>query len=168
MRDETAQSRSRTVTWEDPIPVGEAAQTMAGIDFIRAMAEDRLPHPPICATLDFHFDTVEEGHVAFICTPGEHHYNPIMVVHGGLAATMIDSATGCAVHTTLPAGIGYTTTNLSVDFLRPTTTATGAIRCEGTVVHRGSRLAIAEGRLIAVESGKLLARGQSSCMIFTP
>lgn len=168
MPNEDAPARVRTVTWQDPLPIGRAAREMAGLDFLRALASGQIPHPPICETLGFRLDTVEDGFVVFVCTPGEHHYNPISAVHGGLAATLIDSATGCAVHSTLPAGHAYTTLNIAVDLVRPVTTATGRMRCEGRVAHRGGRIGIAEGRLIAEESGKLLARGQTTCLITTP
>lgn len=166
-QDETA-ARSRMVTWQDPVPAAEASRGMSGLDFLRGLAKGEFPHPPISETLDFQLDTVEDGFAVFVCTPSEHHYNPISTVHGGLAATLIDSATGCAVHSTLPEGHGYTTLNISVDLVRAITTATGRMRCEGRVVHRGSRVAIAEGKLIAEDSGKLLARGQTTCMIFAP
>ncbi|MDJ0951416.1 MAG: PaaI family thioesterase [Alphaproteobacteria bacterium] len=168
MAADDVSGRSRTITWQDPMPVGDAARDMSGLDFLRQIASGQLPPPPISESLDFYLDRVEEGFAVFICTPAEHHYNPISVVHGGLAATLIDSATGCAVHSTLPKGHGYTTINISVDLLRAITTATGRMRCEGRVVHRGSRLAIAEGTLIAEEADKVLARGQTTCMIFPP
>jgi uncharacterized protein (TIGR00369 family) len=88
-------------------------------------------------------------------------------VHGGLAATLLDSAMGCAVHSTLPAGKGYTTLELKVNFTRPITSDTGRIVCEGTVVHRGGRVATAEGRVIAERSGKLLAHGTATCLILS-
>jgi uncharacterized protein (TIGR00369 family) len=88
-------------------------------------------------------------------------------VHGGLAATLLDSAMGCAVHSTLPDGSGYTTLELKVNYTRPITVATGRILCEGTVVHRGGRVATAEGRLWAERSGKLLAHGTTTCLIFS-
>jgi uncharacterized protein (TIGR00369 family) len=107
----------------------------------------------------------EEGRVVFACVPGHQHYNPIGTVHGGLAATLLDSAMGCAVHTTLPAGAGYTTLELKVNFTRPITSETGRVLCEGSVVHRGGRVATAEGRVVAEGSGKLLAHGTTTCLI---
>jgi uncharacterized protein (TIGR00369 family) len=104
----------------------------------------------------------------FAAVPGPEHYNPIGSVHGGLAATLLDSAMGCAVHSTLPAGVGYTTLELKVNFTRPITSETGRILCEGTVVHRGGRVATAEGRVFAEADGKLLAHGTTTCLILSP
>jgi uncharacterized protein (TIGR00369 family) len=109
---------------------------------------------------------LEEGRVIFEGEPGEEHYNPIGVVHGGYAATLLDSALGCAVHTTLPAGVGYTSLGLEVKYLRPIERDTGRVLCEGKVIHRGRRQATAEARLTAADSGKLLATGTSTLMIF--
>jgi uncharacterized protein (TIGR00369 family) len=104
--------------------------------------------------------------VVFEATPEREHYNPIGSVHGGFAATLLDSAMGCAVHSTLPAGTGYTTLELSVNYVRPMTVDSGPVRVEGTIVHGGRRQATAEGRLVSVESGKLLAHGKTTCLIF--
>jgi uncharacterized protein (TIGR00369 family) len=109
----------------------------------------------------------EEGRVVFAALPDARHYNPIGAVHGGLAATLLDSAMGCAVHSTLPEGVGYTTLELKVNFTRPITSETGRIVCEGTVVHRGGRVATADGRVIAERTGKLLAHGSTTCLIFS-
>ena len=157
--------RTRQVTWSDPIATAKAGHGLAGLDFLKLLIDGKAPPPPICDTMGFILSEVSEGVAVFTATPDEYHYNPIAVVHGGLAATLIDSATGCAVHSTLPAGMAYTTVNLGVDFLRPMTTATGPIRCEGRVVHRGSRIAIAEGKVMDA-AGKVYAQGKSTCMIF--
>jgi uncharacterized protein (TIGR00369 family) len=109
---------------------------------------------------------LEEGRAVFAGEPGEEHYNPIGLVHGGWAATILDSALGCAVHTTLPAGVGYTSLGLEVKYLRPISRDTGRVLCEGTVVHRGRRQATAEARLTVEDTGKLLATGTSTLMIF--
>ena len=121
--------------------------------------------PPIAVLLDMWPTEVEEGRAVFAATPAEFHYNPIGLVHGGLAATMIDSATGCAVHTTLPAGVGYSTLDLSVTYVRPITRATGRVTCEATVVHRGRTVATAEARLVAEATGKLLAHGTATLLV---
>ncbi|HVO15623.1 MAG TPA: PaaI family thioesterase [Alphaproteobacteria bacterium] len=165
MPHETPSARSRQVSWHDPLITAKAGHAMAGLDFLKALVEGKVPPPPITDSLGFTLSEVSEGVAVFTSTPAEYHYNPIAVVHGGLAATLIDSATGCAVHSTLPLGMAYTTVNLGVDFLRPITTATGPIRCEGRVVHRGSRIAIAEGKVIDA-AGKVYAQGKSTCMIF--
>jgi uncharacterized protein (TIGR00369 family) len=145
---------------------GEAARDLAqldGLSALRAMIAGELPAPPIATLLGFDLVEVDEGRVVFAVEPGDQHYNPIGMVHGGLAATLIDSATGCAVHTTLPAGAGYTTTDVQVRFVRPITRDTGRIECVGQVVHRGRTLATAEARLSAGD--RLLAHGTASLLI---
>jgi uncharacterized protein (TIGR00369 family) len=159
--------RSRTFTWEDPIALRDAGSTMTGLEFMQAVLARKLPPPPIAATMDFTGAEAEEGRVVFVGEPGEYLYNPIGVVHGGYAMTVLDSAMGCAVQTTLAKGEGYTSLETSVNFVRPITKETGRIRCEGKIVHRGARIATAEGRLIAEKTGKLLAHGTTTCMIFT-
>jgi len=164
MTDHAAPPRTRTLSWTDPQALAEAGIEMAGIDYLRAMMAGDLPHPPISELLGQRITRVEDRSVTFSLTPSEVHYNPIRVVHGGIAATMIDSATGCAVHTTLPAGAQYLTLSLSTDFLRPVTEATGEVHCTGTVVHRGRKTGIATAEVVD-SSGKVYARGQSNCLI---
>jgi uncharacterized protein (TIGR00369 family) len=139
---------------------------MTGLDYMRALAAGELPPPPIAVVMSMGPVEIEEGRVVFAGEPGEEHYNPIGIVHGGYAATILDSVLGCAVHTTLPIGVGYTSLGLEVKYLRPISRDTGRIRCEGTVIHRGRKQATAEARLTAEESGKLLATGTSTLMIF--
>ncbi len=136
-----------------------------GLAAMRAIADGSIAPPPIALTLGFDLAVVGEGHAVFTCVPGAEHQNPLGTVHGGLAATLLDSATGCAVHTTLPAGVGYGTTDLHVTFLRPISADTGALTCTGTVLHRGRRMATAEGRLTDAD-GRLLATGTATCMLF--
>ncbi|MBS1886386.1 MAG: PaaI family thioesterase [Actinobacteria bacterium] len=139
---------------------------MSGLDYLRATVAGELPRPPISVVMNMAPVEFEEGRVVFAGEPGEEHYNPIGVVHGGYAATILDTALGCAVHTTLPAGVAYTSLGLEVKYLRPLTRDTGRLLCEGTVVHPGRRQATAEARLIAEDTGKLLATGTSTLMIF--
>ncbi|MBS1677820.1 MAG: PaaI family thioesterase [Actinobacteria bacterium] len=139
---------------------------MAGVDYMAAVIAGELPPPPIAIVMSMAPVELAEGRVVFAGEPGEEHYNPIGVVHGGYAATILDSALGCAVHTTLPAGVGYTSLGLEIKYLRPISRDTGRVVCEGTVVHRGRRQATAEGRLTAEDTGKLLATGTSTLMIF--
>src|SRR5437764_698094 len=101
--------RSVSITWDDPKALAEAGRTMAGIDFLRAIRDGKLPPPPIAVTLDFTLTEVEPGHAVFEVVPSERHYNPIGVVHGGLALTLLDSAMSCSVQSKVPAGSGYTT-----------------------------------------------------------
>ena len=138
---------------------------MSGLDFMKAIFEGRFPPPPIMTTIGITGGEVEEGKAVFLGEAGEYLYNPIGVVHAGFAMTILDSAMGCAVHTTLAVGERYTTLETKVNFVRAITAETGPVRCEGVVVHRGSRIATAEGKLIAENSGKLLAHGTSTCLV---
>ena len=166
MPDDTSETRSREYSWTDPRAGTATGMTMSGFDYMTAIASGELPGAPIAETLSFTLDEVVEGRTVFSCDPGEHHYNPIGMVHGGLVSTLIDSCTGCAVHTTLPKGMAYSTVNLSVDMLRPVTGKTRRLRAEGSVVHRGSRIAIATGEVKGEADGKVYARGQTTCLIF--
>jgi len=157
--------RSRTVTWGDPLAGAQAAKEMGGVEFLRAMARGELPGVPMADLMGFGLHEIEEGRVVFECVPAEYHYNPIGTVHGGLACALFDSAMGCAVHTMLPAGVGYTTVELKVNFLRPITARTGRLLCEGKTIHVGGRLATAEARLLD-EDGKLYGHATTTCMIF--
>ena len=159
-------TRSRLVTWEDPLPAAEAGAGMAGIDYMRAVAAGEFPPPPIAVLLNMGPVSVEEGWVAFGGEPGEEHYNPIGSVHGGYAATLIDSAIGCAVHSTLPARSGYSSLTLETKFVRPITRDTGKVRAEAQVLHRGRRQSTGEARLYDAATGKLLAHGTGTCLIF--
>jgi uncharacterized protein (TIGR00369 family) len=152
--------------WEDPVATAAAGAELAGIDYMRALTAGELPAPPIAVVMNMGPIELEEGRVVFAGEPGEEHYNPIGIVHGGYAATILDSVLGCAVHTTLPVGVGYTSLGLEVKYLRPITRDTGRVLCEGTVLHRGRKQATAEARLTAEDSGKLLATGTSTLMIF--
>src|SRR3954469_20651408 len=121
-------SRELTVRWEDPAALGEKASKMAGIEFLRAIRDGELPKAPIQELLGYELTEVEEGSAVFTAVPGEQHYNPIGVVHAGLAATMLDSVMGVSVHSTLPAGTGYTTLETKFNLDRPITGDTGEIR----------------------------------------
>ena len=138
---------------------------MTGLEYIRAILEGRLPPPPMAVTLGFALAEAEDGRAVFRSEAAEFLYNPIGVVHGGFAMTLLDSAMGVAIHTTLARGVGYTTLETKVNFVRPILADTGRVRCEATVVHRGRRVATAEGRLIAERTGKLLAHGTTTCLI---
>ena len=154
-----------TVEPSDPRAVAEQGLRLSGMDYIRAIWQGELPAPPISELMDFRLAEAEPGRAVFEMTPGPQHYNPIGSVHGGIALTLLDSAMGCAVHTLLEAGVGYTTLEVKTNFVRPITAETGLIRCEGTVLHRGARVATAEGRLTDA-AGKLLAHGTTTCLIF--
>ncbi len=157
--------RSRTITWTDPAAAVEAGRQSSGLEYLRALAAGELPMSPIGVLMGFTGLEVDEGEATFWAEPGEHHLNPLGGVHGGVAATLLDSATGCAVHTTLPAGVGYTTTDLHVSFVRGIRPDAGPLRCEGRVVHRGRRIATAEGRLFSEGDDRLVAHGTATCLV---
>ena len=148
----------------DPRVVAEKGLQLSGMDYIQAIFAGELPAPPISTLMGFRGVEAEPGRAVFEMEPGPQHYNPIGSVHGGIALTLLDSAMGCAVHTTLEAGVGYTTIEVKTNFVRAITADTGLIRCEGTVIHKGSRVATAEGRLTDA-AGKLLAHGTTTCLI---
>jgi len=156
--------RTRTVTWQDPVAAGKAARTMPGAAFLRAIAERRLPPPPIANLMGFDIVEVGEGEVVFAVQPQEFHYNPIGMVHGGLAATLLDSAMGCAVHSLLPEGRAYTTLELKVNFIRALRHDIGVVKAIGKVVHLGGKVATAEGRIVD-GAGKLYAHGTTTCLL---
>ena len=156
--------QTRTVNWEDPRRLAEAGRGLSGIEFLRKIVAGELPPPPFASLLNFDLVELNEGTATFVVNPAEYHYNPIGVVHGGLAATLLDSAMGCAVHSTLPAGVGYTTLEIKVNFVRAMTAETGRVRCEAKVIHVGGRTATAEGRIVD-ESGKLYAHGTTTCLV---
>jgi uncharacterized protein (TIGR00369 family) len=137
----------------------------SGLDFLKGVIDGRHPAPPIAQTLGFALVAVEKGRAIFEGTPQHKHYNPIGVVHGGFAMTLLDSALGCAVHTTLDKGDAYTTLEIKVNLVRPLTKDTGLIRAEGRILHRGRTLGTAEGE-IKDAGGKLYAHATTTCMIF--
>jgi uncharacterized protein (TIGR00369 family) len=148
-----------------PVELAARGLELAGIDYVRAIFAGELPPPPIAELMGFRGIEAEPGRAVFEIVPGEQHYNPIGSVHGGVALTLLDSAMGCAVHTLLEAGVGYTTLEVKANFVRPILADTGVVRCEGTVLHAGSRVATAEGRVVD-GAGKLLAHGTTTCLIF--
>jgi uncharacterized protein (TIGR00369 family) len=158
-------TRQRTLTWQDPVPTAAAGATMSGMEYLEAIVAGEVPPPPIAVTMRMGPIELGEGRAVFAGEPGEEHYNPIGVVHGGYAATLLDSALGCAVHTTLPAGVAYTSLGLEAKYVRPISRDTGRVLCEAKVVYRGRRQATAEANLTAAESGKLLAHGTATCML---
>jgi uncharacterized protein (TIGR00369 family) len=157
-------ARTRTYGWADPMATVRAAEGRTGLELLRALAAGEVPRPPIADTLDFTLTEVDDGCAVFECTPSEIHYNPIGVVHGGLAMTLLDSALGCAVHSTLGAGDRYTTLETKVNMTKAITATTGRLRCEGRVVHVGGRVATAEGRVVDAD-GRLYAHGTSTCLV---
>jgi uncharacterized protein (TIGR00369 family) len=142
----------------------EHVARLTGLEVMRAVASGDLPPPTIAGLLGMRPVDVGDGVVAFEMQPDERMMNPIGSVHGGIAATLLDSAMGCAVHTTLPAGWGYTTAQLNLHYLRSMQPGTGTVRAVGTVLHRGRRQSTAEGKLYDA-SGRVLAHGTTTCLI---
>jgi uncharacterized protein (TIGR00369 family) len=158
-------SRERTFEWKDPMEGAKKALSMAGLEYFDAMNAGELPLPPILNTLDFELESIEKGKAVFAFEPQEFHYNPIGTVHGGVISAILDSAMGCSVHSLLPAGTGYTTLELKVNFLKPITIKTGQLRAVGKVIHLGGRTALVEAQLIDGHN-VIFAHGISTCMIF--
>lgn len=164
----TDTNRKLTITWDDPMPIANAARTAeSGLAFLQRLVRGELPPPPIARLMQFQLVEVSEGKAVFTCMPGEYHYNPIGTVHGGVAATLLDSAMGCAVQSMLPAGLGYTTAELHINFIRPITATTGLLRAEGEIIHSGRKMSTAQGRIVD-EEGKLYAHGTTTCIILSP
>lgn len=161
---ETDSERTRTVGWKDPRQLAEAGRSLSGLEFLQKIVSGELSPPPLAALMNFDLVELREGYAVFAIDPAEYHYNPIGVVHGGVAATLLDSAMGCAVHSTLPAGAAYTTLEIKVNFVRAVTAETGRVRCEAKLIHIGGRTATAEGRIVD-EAGKLYAHGTTTCLI---
>ena len=158
--------RSRTITWNDPMETGRLLGTMSGLDLLLHLVEKNAS-PPIARLLDFALVEARDGFAAFEVKPQEFHYNPTGSVHGGLAATVLDSALGCAVLSTLPTGVGYTTAELHVNLVRAITKDTPLLRAEATVLHRGRTISTAQATLKDA-AGKLYAHGTTTCAILGP
>lgn len=160
-------ARSRTYGWDDPAEGRAALQASTGLELLRGIGEGRMPPAPIARTLDMQFEGVEEGRATFSIVPQEFHYNPLGTMHGGVFATILDSALGCSIHTRLARGQGYTTLTLEVKYLRAATKDTGKLTCIGKVVSLGRQVATAEAEL-RDEQGRLYATATTTCIIFAP
>ena len=157
--------RAKTVQWYDPMITAAAAGSgLSGLEFLRAIRDGKLPAPPIAALMGFHPVEVGEGYVVFEGTPDESVYNPIGMVHGGYVCTLADTAAACAVHTTLPAGVGYTSIDLNVSYTRRITSESGTLRAVGTIVKPGRRVAFCQAE-IRDAAGRVVATATSSCLI---
>jgi uncharacterized protein (TIGR00369 family) len=156
--------RTLTISWQDPAELAARAGSSTGLEFLRAIVAGELPPAPIQSLIGFRLIEADEGRVVFEGDPGEQHYNPIGSVHGGVAATLLDSALGAAVHSTLPQGSAYVTLEVKFNLVRPITAETGAVRAEGRVIHRGKTVATSEAHL-RDGAGKLLAHATSTCLI---
>ena len=165
MTQTQAPSRTRTHSWADPTEHAALLGATDGLTLLRRMAAGEVPPPPAMILIDVVGMDVENGSVTFHLDPQEFHYNPLGTVHGGIIATLLDSAAGCSLHSTLPAGVGYTSLDLSVKFLRPVTVASGRLACTGTVLQKGRRTALTEARLTDA-AGRLIAHATSSRLLF--
>ena len=164
-----AQEREQLARFDAGLGVGVAQPSqvagMSGLQMLQAMLAGALPAPPISRTLDFLLIEVEQGRAVFQGTPGPAHLNPMGGIHGGWYATLLDSALGCAVHSTMPVGRGYTTAELSVNLVRAIGPKAPRIRAEAKVLHVGRQLATAEGKLYGPD-GTLYAHGTTTCLVF--
>ena len=159
--------RSRTIRYQVPGRDKRALFARSGIEQLQAVATGEIPGPPIGSYIGLEIVTVGDGDVVMTAVPDESHYNPIGSVHGGFFATVLDSACGCAVHTTLPTGVGYTSLEIKVSFLRPITADTGKVTAHGWVTKRGKGVAFAEAD-IRDQDGRVLATASSTCLVIHP
>jgi uncharacterized protein (TIGR00369 family) len=157
--------RTRTVEWFDPTASAAAGLAMPGIDYLRAMRDGTLPPPPIAGLVQMDLAEVEPGRVSFTCVPDESAYNPIGAVHGGLVCTLLDSVAGCALHSVLPLGRGYTSIEIKVSYLKGVTARSGMLTAVGTVVKAGSRVGFTEG-VVTDAAGTIVATATSTLLVF--
>jgi uncharacterized protein (TIGR00369 family) len=161
---EWGEPRSKTVTWFDPMATVAAGAGLSGLEFIQALAAGEIPAPPIAQLLGMRPSKVGRGLVSFECAPDESVYNPLGLVHGGFICTLADTVTGCAVHTTLEAGTAYTSIDITVNYLRPVTVASGTLVATGRVTKPGRRIALAAAEVHDAD-GRLVATATSNCLI---
>lgn len=154
-----------TLNDETPLRKSEARRTLSGLEYMRKMMVGELTPSGMAHLMDFRLVEVAEGRAVFSIKPDERHYNGLGIVHGGLAATLLDSAMGCAINTMMPAGKIFTTLEMKINYTRPMRRETGEVLCEASVIHVGGRTATAEGRIVDA-SGKLYAHGTATCMLF--
>lgn len=165
--EETSGERSWQASWTDPRAFAAAVRSgkyQSGLEILTAMKDGAIPRPPIASLLGYAPIEFSKGRAVFATVPGERFYNPMAIMHGGVAATLLDTAMACAVHTLLPIEVGYTTLELKINYVRAVTVKTGPIRAVGDAVHVGKRTAVAEGRLLDAND-KLLATGSTTCLI---
>ncbi len=159
--------RERTIRFYDPVASADRIKERSGLEALRAIQAGEIPGPPIAVLMNLSILEIDDGRVVFEGIPDESHYNPLGIVHGGFAMTLFDSALGCAVHTKLPAGVGFVSTDVGVRFIRGLSASTGPVRCEARVVHIGRTTAIAEATLVD-GAGRLLGTATTACAILRP
>ncbi len=160
-----AKTRKRTIEWESQSGVEAQARRMSGAEFFDAMRRGKIPKPPFTQLIGIDMFDAGEGTFKMSLSPDESHYNPMGCVHGGILATLLDSVMSGAVHTVLPAGRGYLTIEIKVNFLRPVFELSGEIMAEGWVVSNGHQIATSEGRIVD-SLGEVCATGSATCLIF--
>ena len=148
------------------VPPLATLKGLSGLEYLQCIVDGRLPSPPITDTLGFALVEVSPGFALFTMTPQFRHYNPIGSVHGGVAATLLDSCMSCSIQTHFEAGTGYTTLEIKANMVRPITETTGPIRAERRSLHVGRRSATAEGKILDA-NGTLLAHGTTTCLVFS-
>ena len=158
--------RTKTISWGDPqINKRDAVTSISGLDYLRAIKENRINPPPVANLIGYKIYDVDNGYAAFELNPAEYHYNPFATVHGGILSTLLDTTMTASVLSTLPKKFSCTTIEIKVNFIRPVTADTGVLLCEAKPIHIGKKLATVEGRLID-KNGVLHAYGVSTCSIF--
>jgi uncharacterized protein (TIGR00369 family) len=157
--------RSRTVSWRDPALPAQVGLQLSGLEHLREIMAGRIPPPPISRLFQTDIVEAERGRVTFTCTPDESAYNPIGVVHGGLVCMLLDSVAGCALHSTLPKGKGYTSVEIKVNYLKAVRATSGTLTAVGTLVKGGSRVGFTEG-VVTDASGAVVATATSTLLVF--
>jgi uncharacterized protein (TIGR00369 family) len=165
VKDAWSEPRSRTVTWHDPLQAAQYGLKLAGLDHLRSIVDGTLPPAPIAGLVQMQITEADPGRVVFTCRPDESAYNPIGAVHGGLVCTLLDSVCGCALHTTLPQGRGYTSVEIKVNYLKAVRADSGLLTATGTVTKAGSRVGFTEG-VVTDESGAVVATASSTLLVF--
>jgi uncharacterized protein (TIGR00369 family) len=158
---------TRTIDEEKPAGDTEGRPALNGLEYMRQLMTGEREPSGMARLMNMRLVEVSEGRAVFAVEPDERHYNGLGIAHGGLAATLLDSALGCAINTAMPAGRVFTTLEMKVNYVRPLTAETGEVRCEARVIHAGGRTATAEGRIVDA-NGKLYAHGTATCMLFRP
>ena len=164
MKDTQLEARSRTITWEDPQAFVAAARGKTGLEALRDVIAGRLPAPPMGRLMNIRLTVANRGEVVFEGVPEEYHYNPMGIVHGGMAATILDSALGCCVYTCVDLGDVWTTLDIKVSYLKAMTVDTGLVRAIASIVHIGRTVALAEARLVDAND-VIYAHATSTCLI---
>ncbi len=160
----TVSERSRLVKWEDPMIGITAGTKMSGIELLRSILRGEIPPPPIANLMNMKFNEVGEGYTIFSIEPGEYHCNPAGLVHGGVLATLLDSAMALAIYSLLPQGTGNITVDIHITYVRPVTPDTGVLYCKGEALHKGGQIATATGKVYD-RNNKLYAHATTTCML---